>query len=881
MKAAYQVFSLSLLLIFLVIEKPVGIAQSIKTPKEYFGFEPGSDRKLFDYQRLIDYLNHLDSGSDRLQMHKVGKSPMGKDMYVMFLSSEQNIADLENLRQINKKLALDPVLSNSEREKLIQKGRVFVMASMSMHSGEVGPSQMLPLYAYRLVTAGDERSIQQLANVVWMIVPNHNPDGMDMIVNHYRKYLDTKYEGCSMPGVYHKYVGHDNNRDFVALTQSDTRVVSKLFSTQWYPQVLVQKHQMGTTSPRYFVPPYHDPISENTDHGLIEWCSVFGANLLKDMGEKGLKGVATHWMFDNYWPGSTETSTWKNVISLLTEAASVKIAKPLFIEPTELTVYGKGLAEYKKSVNMPDPWPGGWWRLSDIVAYEIASMDSLAQTAASYRTEILRFRNDLCRRETNRGYTEAPFYYLMPQKQHDRSEFVRLVRLLQEHGIEVYRLKEQIVLDARSFEAEDVVVPLRQPYRAFIKEVMERQVYPVRHYTPQGKIILPYDITSWSLPLHMGVTAVEIMTRYEDLESRIEKLNTIYQYPGKKTAEPSKARAMVFSARDNASYRAAFIALKGKLSVSRLTQPWQHAGHTMPKGSFVVESAPGKENLMNQIYRDIEVAPLLLEEKLNLSSRDVQLPKIGLVETYMHDMDAGWTRWVFDDYKIPYKVLRPGEFEKINLRGNYDVIVFPSASKEILLKGVLEKEEHYYPIDYPPEYKKGLGEKGLAKLMAFVDAGGRVVSWAGSTELFLGDLKLDAGKKVKSEHAFRLPVRDISKDLKKNGLRVPGSMLRAELLTDHPLAWGMGEQIGVFSRGRPVLKTSVPTLDMDRRVIAHFPENDILLSGYIEKPKLLSRNPAMIWIGKGKGQMVLFGFYPQYRGSTPATYKLLFNALFL
>ena len=338
---------------------PAQTSTTIPTPAGVLGFEPGTDRQLMDYGQLTDYMLLLAEASDRIEMREVGTTPLGRTMYVAFISSADNINTLDELREINKQLALDPSLSDAERASLIEHGRVFVMETLSMHSGEVAPSQSLPLYAYALATTEDPALLRQLDDVVLMMVPCHNPDGMDLVVEHYRKYVGTIYEGSSLPRVYHKYVGHDNNRDFVVLTQDDTRVISRLYSTEWYPQVLVEKHQMGSTGPRYYVPPNHDPIAQVIDEGLWNWSAVFGANLSRDMTADGLQGIASHWLFDDYWPGSTETSHWKNIISFLTEAASCKTATPIYVEPTELSVRGKGLSEYKKGVNMPDPWPGG------------------------------------------------------------------------------------------------------------------------------------------------------------------------------------------------------------------------------------------------------------------------------------------------------------------------------------------------------------------------------------------------------------------------------------------------------------------------------------------------------------------------------------------
>jgi len=187
---------------------------------------------------------------------------------------------------------------------------------------------------------------------------------------------------------------------------------------------------MGSTGPRYFVPPNHDPIAQVIDEGLWNWSAVFGAALARDMTADGLQGVASHWVFDDYWPGSTETSHWKNIISFLTEAASCKTATPVFIEPTELRVSGKGLSEYKKGVNMLDPWPGGTWSLGDIVEYELSSMASILATAAANRDKILTFRNDLCRKEVEKGRTEPPYYFALPKAQSDPGELAALVELL-------------------------------------------------------------------------------------------------------------------------------------------------------------------------------------------------------------------------------------------------------------------------------------------------------------------------------------------------------------------------------------------------------------------------------------------------------------------
>ena len=208
----------------------------------------------------------------------------------------------------------------------------------------------------------------------------------------------------------------------------------------------------------------------------------------------------------------------------------------------------------------------------------------------------------------------------------------------------------------------------------------------------------------------------------------------------------------------------------------------------------------------------------------------------------------------------------------------YDVIIFPDANKDMLMTGKRKSGDSYYMGSYHPDYVKGIGKEGMEKLMAFSDAGGTVVSWGGSTGLFEGMLKIKHGDE---EEEFSLPYRDISADLSKEGLSIPGSLLRVKLTAGHPLTLGMPERIGVFTRGRPVFQTSVPKFDMDRRVIGSYPEKDLLISGYAAEEEKMGNKAAMIWMKKGKGQFVLYGFIPQFRGSTQGTFKLLFNAILL
>ena len=844
---------------------------TIPTPESHFGFIPGSDRMLFDYEALISYMKKLDGLSPEVKMEQIGTSPMGKPMYVAFISSEENINNLGKLKEINKELALNPDLSDQKKKEYVQEGKVFVLFTLSMHSGEVGPSQSLPLIAYELLTTKDNYVKSWLNDVVYMVVPNHNPDGMNMVVNHYNKYKGTKYEGSSMPGVYHKYVGHDNNRDFVALTQTDTKAIANLYNNEWFPQVMVEKHQMGSGGVRYFVSPPHDPIAENIDADIWNWVKIFGSNTITSMTKKGLKGVTHSYLFDEYWPGATETCLWKNVIGMLTESASVKYATPIYVEPNEMGAYGKGMGEYKKGINMPDPWEGGWWRLSDIVQYEIGSTMGYLETAARYKKEILELRNDLCKKEIKKGENEAPYFYVFPKSQHDQSELVNLVNLLDEHGVSVYKLDKDVQYENTIFHAGDIIVPLAQPYRAFIKEVLEAQEFPVRHYTPGGKMIRPYDITSWSIPLHKGVKSFEINEQKELFGGKYSPVQLPYNLY---QAGSNDFNFILLPASNNNSYKAVFTALQNGIQVEQVLEVYSYNDNTYPAGSFIIHKSKNIDVVLNSL----NYTPVYLSENVSANKKKLTLPRIALLESYYHAMDAGWTRFVLDSYNIPFKTIHPEDVQKIDFDKNYDVLIIPDEQKSALIDGKSKRGDRQYFMKYPPEYMKGMEKKGHEKILKFINNGGKAIAWKDATELFSGIQKYSIDEKNKEE--FEFPVQDISSQIKKSGFSCPGSLLKLKLV-DHPVTYGMPGEIGVFHRSGPIFRTWQPYFDVDRRVLGTFPEKDILISGFAENEEKIGNKSSIVWLKKGKGQVVLFSFNPQFRASTPVTYKLLFNSILL
>jgi hypothetical protein len=402
---------------------------------------------------------------------------------------------------------------------------------------------------------------------------------------------------------------------------------------------------------------------------------------------------------------------------------------------------------------------------------------------------------------------------------------------------------------------------------------MEKQVYPVRHYSIGGPLVKPYDITPWSFPLHRGLVSVEMNEKIPELEKDLKQVGTMFRLAN---PVPKSFHYAVLPSSDNGSYKTAFSALGQNIKVQRTTSGSNKDGQTIPAGSFVLEYDP----MLVQLLESND-SPVIYSDKLPESPlEEVRIPRIALIETWFDDMDAGWTRYLLDSYHVPFTVLRPGDVKTTDLKSAFDVLLFPGNDKNVLLEGKYKGENGAVVFsEMPPEYTKGMTTEGLNKILSFLNEGGHIVSWGESASLFTGALTIKKGEAVQEE--FQLPFSNVGEILVKGGLYAPGDLVRIELTGGHPLTYGMQEEVNIFYRGRTAFVTSVPVFDTDRRVIGFFPDDNVLQSGYIENPELLKGKSAMVWIKKGEGQLVLLAFSPAFRASTQGSYKLLFNSILI
>jgi len=753
------------------------------------------------------------------------------------------------------------MLEPAKAEKLINQGKATAFITCNIHSTEIGASQMSMEFAYELITRTDAEAKFYLDNVILILMPSANPDGQLMVTNWYRKWVGTKYEGGRMPWLYHRYVGHDTNRDFFMLNLKESKLINKVISQDWFPQVHLDEHQMGSRGPRMFVPPYKDPMSPNLSPLLMRLEALYGSNMSFRLEEKSKAGVIDSWAFDSYWPGGTRTAAWKNIVSLLTEMASCKIATPIFLENNELSGSRKGLAEYKQQVNFPNPWQGGWWRLRDIIDYELIASYAFLETSAKFRKDILRGFCNMNLEAIKKGHTEKPFAYVIPNDQHDGITAVKLIDILLEHGISVYRSQQDLISGTQIYQQGSFIIPLSQPLRSFIKEMMDVQHFPEIKLSTNGKLLSPYDVTAWSFPIQMGVDCDKINSPFEIEMEQISQA----PYPDGKLIGESKYGYIISHNFNNTSIAINRL-LKNGITVFVCETPFENDGKIFTSGAVIILDEKNIKSTLENIAKDLHLTifPLIHHPPTNVT--EITPVRLGIYKPWRASMDEGWTRWLLEQYEFDLTSISNEIIKKGQLNKKLDVIIIPDIGKQTIIspKPKNSKSAKFYrPL--PEKYEGGIGNDGIKHLREFVKNGGTLIT-------------LDSGCSLPIDE-FPLPITNTLENVGRDKFSTPGVMLKMNIDTSHPIGWGMPETFAAFVSRSPAFRTSAPFGDINRTVVANYPEEALLLSGWIKGEKLLHRKASIVDVKYGEGKIILLGFRVQHRAQPHGTFKLLFNSI--
>lgn len=742
-------------------------AQSkIPSPASILGFEPGADRHLPSWRQITDYFTALDKASPRVQTRVLGKTTLGRPFLAVFISDSGTIANLEHYRQIQRKL-MDPRLqSPGEREKLLAEGKNVILVTSAIHSNESGGFTTPMVFADRLARAADPEAKAILANTIIIVVPSQNPDGVDIVGDYYRSTLGTPNEGRDPPDLYHKYVGHDDNRDWYAFTQVETRYTVDSLYTQWDPEIVNDIHQQGSNAGRIFIPPYMDPVEPNIDPILTAATNGLGMQMVWRMTNQGFTGIASNAAYDQ-WSPARQYSLYHRGARLLTETASAMLATPIDI-PFDRLGTGRGYDAKTVTWNFPSLWPGGHWTYGDIVRYQEAASWALFVDAANNRRAWLEGYAAQADRALGSlpawGRDPWPTAVVIPKTQTDTQALKRMIWTLQHGQVEIRESTAPVTVDGKTYLAGSYVVLTKQPFGSYAKTLLERQAYPDLFEYPGGPPKRPYDVTAHTLPLLFGVSVVHVMDAAPPTGAVLKEI-----------PEPAYSTAI-----------------------------------------------SGRPSKRIALYRPSTNQPI----------------------------DHGWTMFTLDQYKIPYTNITEKDLGASSLNDRYDVIIFP--------EGVIGGGGG----------RGGRGGAGAGDVMknldTFVQNGGAVLAFNGASTAIIDGLKL--------------PVKNVLAGVRQNDFYAPGSIFGVDVKRDHPMArWFTAPTPAVWFENGPAFEITDPSV---ATAVATYPASgNPLLSGWLLGGSKLNGKAALVDVKHGKGHVALFGFRPQYRGQSVATYPFIWGAI--
>ena len=893
----HPLLALAALIVVLAASRPASTqTATIPTPAEYFGFEIGADGELARYPDVLGYLQLLAQRSDRVTYERRGTTTDGNPYVLVKFSAKGNLERLERLIAINHRLADPRGLSDGDARALAREGVPFYFLYATIHATEVGNGLAIINIAHRLATEQSPEIREILDNTVVLLVPSQNPDGQILVVDHWYKTRNTGY-ARTYPDLYHRYTGHDDNRDWFMFTQKETRLAIDIHR-EYRPQVTHDMHQMGSRGARMFVPPFRAPHDPNIHPILLEGQAQIGRAMQSALIAGGKKGIISGDQYDQ-WTPARQYMVYHGQPRILTEIASANLADP-YINPAGPN---RPLGPQEARANFPVPYDSGVWRLGDIVEYgeiaTFAALENMAKHRTRWLDDFYRVHRDWVTRD------EPPYAFVVPANQRDPFETFELLEILEFAEVEIHQARAPFTAGGKQYPAGSWVIRLEQPYGAFAKTMLERQVYPDLRRYPGGPPIPPYDVTGHTLGLLMGVDVDRID---EPLAAGLD-LVRVDEIEPVRTPLPTQAGwAYAVGPESNAGYLAAARLQAAGVPIYRAAEGFEAAGRAWAPGTWLVPPAPEATRILDRTATETGLSVHALDDAPNVSAHRLKdATRIGLWRA-ANNMPGGWMLWLFEQYEFDHAVVSALDFEG-DLLDRYDVIVLPSGTTRTAIVDGLNPLRH----DESWRWAYGVGHEGWIKLGTWVEQGGTLVAlgsavegarellglpmepvlpWRGARQATARLQRPARPTRVTVDEAERQPrnaFRSPAEVSRTSRNRVvdptslfysPGTLLKQEHNPRHPVGYGMPRDWPVFFRFDQAYRL-LPSFETPAKVVSRYPaDDDMVASGWLLGDELLREQANVVSFEVGRGTAVTMGSQIAFRTQTRATLKLLFNAIF-
>ncbi len=876
-------------------------APRITTPKEALGFNIGDDYQVATYAQLDKYWHTLARESDRMKLVNIGKTAEGRNQYMAIISSPENMKHLEHYREISARLAHAEGVSEQQAHALAHEGKAVVWIDGGLHATETVGSQQLMEMVYQMVSRTDPETLRFLHDDILLCV-QANPDGQDLVANWYMRRSEDPHAPLrppeersfsNLPRLWAKYIGHDDNRDFYMSNMPETTNMNRVLFLEWFPQIVYNHHQTGPLGAVIFMPPFRDPFNYNFDPLVPLGIELVGTAMHSRLVAEGKGGSAMRSgaPYSTWWNGGLRTVTYfHNMIGLLTEIIGSPTPMNIPLVP------GKQLPQG----DWPLPIAPQPWHYRQSIDYEMTNNRAVLDIASRYRETFLfnmwRMGQNSIEKGSRDNWTVTPkriaaleaagkgtgtlptsLYntvlhdpklrdargYIIPSDQPDFATATEFVNALLKTGITVLKSTAAFTVEGKNYPAGSYVVKTAQAFRPHIMDMFEPQDHPNDFAYPGGPPKRPYDITGWTLAYQMGVEFDRIQ---DGFDGPFTKIAGLLPPPPASVSGPSHPAGYLISHEINNSFIVANRLLKAHCDVYWLKK--DDGAIWVP---FTSESRPIVERGARELgvpAKAVAAAP---------SGEAIQLApiRIGLYDQYGGSMTSGWTRWLFEQYEFPFQLVFAPALDAGDLKSKFDVLVFTDGT----IRGRRGGSGTADSASIPPEYRDRIGRittnKTLPQLRRFVEAGGSIVTIGSATGLAA---------------ALGLPVKNYLTEMGKDGeehalppdkFYIPGSLLKMNVDNTNPLAYGVPHQVDVFFDNSPVFKLAPNAELKHTEPVAWFSGTNLLASGWAWGQQYLDGGTAIVEASLGEGKVILLGPKVAFRAQPHATFKLLFNGLYV
>jgi Zinc carboxypeptidase len=897
-------------------------APSVTAPKEYFGFNLGDDYCLANYQQLVGYWSKLERESDRLKVVRIGVTEEGRPQLMGIVTSPANHRQLARYQEIARRLALAEDVGEAEARKLAAEGKAVVWIDGGLHASEVLCAQMLIETLYQFVRATDAETLRLLDDVIILFV-HANPDGMDLCADWYMREPDPKKRTLAgLPRLYQKYIGHDNNRDFYANTQAETKNMNRVLYFEWFPQIVYNHHQAGPPGSVLFCPPFRDPFNYHIDPLVISGIDAVGAAMMQRFLAEGKPGatVRSGARYSTWFNGGLRTTTYfHNMIGLLTEMVG---------NPTPMVIPFNPALQLPRADYLAPVAPRRW-HFRQSVDYSVTANRAVLDYASRHREQLLyniwlmgknaiehgsrdswtvtprvveaaratrrntpvpaggeRDRGEGSRagiEEFNRFFRDKALRdargYIIPGSQPDFLTATKFVNTLLETGVKVHRAKADFEVAGKAYPAGSYVIKCAQAFRAHVLDLFEPQDHPNDFAYPGAPPTAPYDLAGYTLAYQMGVQFDRVL---DGFDGPFEEVKGPVPPPRARIANADGAAGFFLDTRLNDAFRAVNRLLAAGEEVRRLQELFAVQDTTYPAGTFFIPRKPTTVPLLERLAFELGTPFVGSPAAPDRQAVVLRTVRVALWDRYGGSMPSGWARWLLERFEFPFQVVYPPELDKGGLSEKFDVLILVDgaiAGRDLaaLRSGLLGGDQLLPGQRIPEEYRGRRGsitaKTTLPRLREFLEAGGTILTIGSSTDL---------GKQLDLPLANHLVTRNgdgKEHPLPRDKFYVPGSVLRVRVNPTHPLAWGLGEEADVMFSASPTFRLAEASEANGLRRVAWFDTKTPLRSGWAWGQEHLEGGVAVAEARVGKGRLALFGPQVLFRGQPHGTFKFVFNSI--